>query len=495
MLQRKILFVTSEAVPFAKSGGLGDMVTALAQALHVQGHDVRVVMPRYYHIARENLHQRSEPLGVPHGFGEEWCAVFESDVTQTKGVPFYFIEHEGYFGRKGIYGEDSSSGFSDNFARYALLSRAAFQLCRAIQWIPDIMHAHDWPTALVPVYLQTWERIQEFFHTASVFTIHNLGYQGWFPKEDLFHAQIDEIDFYQHGLEALGDINLVKAGITTSDIITTVSPTYAMEIQTQAYGEGQDWLLRSRSDRIVGILNGIDTDIWNPQTDIHIQPYNYSAENRTNKAKMKTILQERMGLPVVTNQPLVAMISRLVSQKGVDLLIGDWGVLSRLMHYHNQVQVVIIGTGEEYFERELQALAHRFPHNINVNILFDEPLSHIVEAGADFFLMPSRYEPCGLNQMYSLRYGTLPIVRRTGGLVDTVKEYHQETGAGTGWIFNDYNVDGCWWALNDAIETYYQRPQHIEVMRERAMKEDFTWLSSAKLYEEAYERAIMYRRQ
>ncbi|NIZ47014.1 glycogen synthase GlgA [Entomospira nematocerorum] len=493
MLHKKILFVTSEAVPFAKSGGLGDMVTALAQALQERGHDVRVVMPRYYSIARDQLSRRMEPLGVPLGFGEEWCAVFEADITNTKGVPFYFIEHEGYFGREGIYGEDSSSSFPDNFARYTLLSRAAFQLCRAIGWIPDIMHAHDWPTALVPVYLQTWERSREFCHTASVFTIHNLGYQGWFSKDEIFYSQISENDFYHYGLEALGAINLMKAGITSSDIITTVSPTYAQEIQTEAYGEGQDWLLRSRSDQIIGILNGIDTDIWNPQTDIHIEPYNYSATDRSNKIKIKALLQERMNLPVIKDQPLVAMISRLVSQKGIELLLGDWGVLSRLMHYHNQVQVVIIGTGEEYFEQELKALSNRYPHNIRVNILFDEPLSHVVEAGADFFLMPSRYEPCGLNQMYSLRYGTLPIVRRTGGLVDTVTSYQKETGDGTGWIFNDYNVDGCWWALNDAIETYYQRPDHIEGMRERAMKEDFTWMSSAKLYETAYERAIKYR--
>lgn len=491
---RKILFVTSELVPFAKSGGLADMVSSLSLALFTLGYDVRIVLPRYYMIDRTFLKKHPRPLSVPLGWSEVWCAIYESYLLDS-GVLVYFIDHEALFGRDGIYGSTASSSFDDNLERYTVLSRGAFEVCKMLNWIPDVIHTHDWPTALASVYLNTWEESGVFSRTASVFTIHNIAYQGWFPKDQLFVTQLNEGDFLRQGLESLGNINLMRAGIISSDCITTVSPTYAKEIQTSEYGEGQELLLYQKKNHVWGILNGVDTQLWNPQTDKYIQPYSYSLKDMKNKIKLKLFLQKRLELSVSEKKPIIALISRLVSQKGTELLLNEWGILARIMHYYPDSQIIILGTGEVRFEEELKALASRFTHNIKVRIGFDESLSHMINAGSDFLLMPSLYEPCGLNQLYALRYGTLPIVRRTGGLADTVDDYTVENAGGTGWLFDDYSVDACWNSVNSALETYYYRPHHIQSMQVRAMQKDCTWEKSAKIYHKVYETALQYKRK
>jgi starch synthase len=483
----KILMVTSEVVPFAKAGGLGDMVGALSAELYRQGHDVRVVLPRYYSIDIGRLQRIGEPLGVSLGERQEWCAVYKSRLPGTE-LPVYFLDHEVLYGRDGIYGSRGKPGFSDNLQRFALLSGGAFQLCRSLDWYPEIMHAHDWPAALVPVSLCTREREVEFADTGSVLTIHNLGHQGIFPKEDFKHLPISPRLYSSAGFDSPDGLNLLQAGIHNADILTTVSPTYAKEIQTPALGNGLDALLRSRSSDLFGVLNGIDYEVWNPESDLHIAA-NFSHEDLDRKAINKQELQSVMGLEVDSELPLIAMISRLVDQKGFGELCGPthgslWSICHEL-----DIQFVILGTGDAWCERELTTLSEKLP-NLVVALEYNDPLAHLIEAGADFFLMPSVYEPCGLSQMYSLRYGTLPIVRRTGGLADTVENYDEKTGDGTGFVFDDLTPKAIANTVGWAVWAWYNRQEHIQSMRVRAMQRRFSWDVSAARYIELYQGAI-----
>ncbi len=483
--RKKILMVTSEAVPFAKSGGLADMVSSLAARLKEEGHDVRLVMPRYYGIDREKLTHYPDPLGIPLGFQEEWTGLYETTLPDTE-VPVYFLDHEGLFGRSGIYGPSNSAASPHNSSRFTLLSRGAFQLCRYLQWIPDVMHAHDWPTALVPVYLYTWERDTEFRNTAGMITIHNIGYQGWFPKEDIHLTQLSWEEFHITGLEYHDSLNFLKAGIQNADIVTTVSPNYAREIQTPAYGEDLDSLLRQRAGDLFGILNGIDYSLWNPEKDKHIKPYNFSVKKLDNKAKLKEDLQKEAGLEVNPDKPLFGIISRLVDQKGFGDLCGPaYGCLFSIC-WDMDVQFIILGTGEAWCEEELRNLDASLP-NLKAYIQFSNELAHRIEGGADFFLMPSKYEPCGLNQLYSLRYGTLPVVRHTGGLADTVENYNQETGDGTGFVFHDLNPGSIYNVVGWAVWAWHSKPDHIRAMRKRAMTQRFSWDKSAQQYADLYQ--------
>jgi starch synthase len=480
----KILMVTSEAVPFAKSGGLGDMVSALALALADLGHDVRLVMPRYYSITTSGKTQLPQPLGVPVGWGEQWCAVYTSFVKKEL-VPVYFLDHERYFGRQGIYGATSQESYDDNAERYTFLSRGALQLCKTLRWQPDIVHSHDWPSALVSVYLKTWEKEGFFAKTASIFTIHNLGYQGWFDKHQLVHTQLSWHDYFTFGLERHGGINLMQAGIVSADAITTVSPTYAKEIQQPQGGFGLDRLLSQRRAVLHGILNGVDYTEWNPEADRFIAPLNYSVKNMGNKAKVKALLQQEMGLPVDAQVPVFGMVTRFAEQKGLGELIGpSHGSLYRICQ-DMAVQFVVVGTGESWCEQELRTLQDKLP-NLRIKIVFDNRMAHLVEAGSDFFLMPSRYEPCGLNQMYSLRYGTLPIVRATGGLADTVVNYDEKTGSGTGFMFYDLTPQAIYDSIGWATWAYYNKPKHIQAMRQQAMSQNFDWSQSAQQYIDVY---------
>ena len=483
----KILMVSSEAIPFAKSGGLGDAVSALAKALFRLGHDVRIFIPRYYSIDKRQLEQLEGPMGVPIGKLELWTSVYQTNLPETD-LPIYFLDYEAYYGRSGIYGSDSQHEYMDNPERFALLSRAAFQLCRKLSWIPDIMHVHDWPSSFVPVYLKTTERNSEFKDTASVLTIHNLGYQGIYSKEHFPFFGLDWAEFYGSGFEYHDAVNLLKAGITTADSLSTVSPTYAREIQTPGFGFGLDGLLRHRSRELVGILNGIDTDTWNPETDPFI-PAHYSAENPEGKALCKEVLQKTFGLPVSPVVPVIGMIVRLTEQKGIAEMFGPgYGAIPGVCRTMD-TQFAIVGSGDAWCEKELKTLSHLYPH-FKAKIGYDEKLAHLVEAGSDFYLMPSRYEPCGLNQMYSLRYGSLPIVHRTGGLADTVENYNQETGDGTGFMFDDPTPRALYNTIGWAVWAWYNRKEHITLMRLKAMQGTFSWQKSASEYIALYSHAL-----
>ena len=484
----KILMVTAEAVPFAKTGGLADAVSALAIVLNKLGHDVRIVMPRYYKIDRSTLEPLEGPMGVPAGYIEAWTEVYQGTMPGTEGLPVYFIDHEQSFGRDGVYGTSADPDFHDNPYRFSVLCHGAFQLCRKIDWYPDIIHAHDWSAALAPVLLRFIQRNNGFQKTASVFTIHNLGYQGVYGKYNYPATGLDWNFFYAAGFEDWDRINFLKAGLTSADMLTTVSPTYAKEIQTPSSGFRMDALLRHRSQDLVGILNGVDTDVWNPSKDTFIAE-NYSVKNLEGKAKDKAALQERMGLSVDPDVPLFGIITRLADQKGVaELFAPTYGSMYKICT-EMKVHVVVLGAGERWCEDELRALESKLP-NFKAYIGYDESLSHQIEAGSDFFIMPSRYEPCGLNQMYSLLYGTLPIVRRTGGLADTVQNYNQETGEGTGFMFDELTPQSVFDTVGWAVYAWYNKKDHILAMQKRAMAQDFSWEASAEGYLEVYKRAL-----
>ena len=483
----KVLMVTSEIVPFAKAGGLGDMVSALASELAIQGHDVRVVLPRYYSIDVGRLQRIGGPLGVPLGPEEEWCAVYTSRLSKGN-VPVYFLDHQELYGRDGIYGTRAEPAFHDNLRRFALLGRGALQICTALDWFPDVMHVHDWPAALTPVDLYWREHAGPFAGPGSVLTIHNLGHQGIFARDEFVHLGLPPEAYERSGLASPGGLNLLQAGILNADVLTTVSPTYAAEIQTPESGCGLDGLLRRRSPDLFGVLNGMDYEAWNPETDLHI-PVNYSHRNLAGKAACKAALQEAVGLDLDPERPVIAMVSRLVEQKGFGALCGPtYGSLYRICD-ELALQFVILGTGEAWCEDELMVLAGKLP-NLSVNLEFNDPLAHLIEAGADFFLMPSAYEPCGLSQMYSLRYGTLPIVRRTGGLADTVENYNQETGEGTGFVFDELTPAAIFDTVGWAVWAWYNQPRHITAMRRRAMQQRFSWTHSAARYAELYQWAV-----
>ncbi len=484
----KILMVTSETVPFAKTGGLADAVSALALILKKQGHDVRIVMPRYYKINRDNLKPIEAPLAVAAGQEETWVKVYESNLPNSE-VPVYFIDHEQCFGRDGIYGTKAEPDFHDNPYRSAVLCHGAFQLCRLLGWYPDIMHAHDWFCALVPVLLKHVCRNGYFAHTASVFTIHNLGYQGWYSKDSFPALGLDWNLYHGAGLERNGCINLLQSALSCSDMITTVSPTYAQEIQTEDGGFGLDGLLRVRKDVVRGVLNGCDLDTWNPKTDKYI-PYKFDSKNLSNKAKCKAEVQKKLGLPVDPDVPLFGIITRLADQKGIaEVFAPTYGSIFNICSNMN-VQFAILGSGEKWCEDEINSLQSKLP-NLKAYIGYDEGLSHLIEAGSDFFLMPSRYEPCGLNQMYSMLYGTLPIVRRTGGLADTVEQYNEFSGDGTGFLFDSLTPGAIYDTVGWATYAYYNKKDHIKKMQVRGMTKDFSWDKSAEGYMNVYSEALM----
>jgi starch synthase len=484
----KILMISAEAVPFAKTGGLADAVSAMACALSKKGHDVRIVLPRYYRIDKRKLTPVPGPLGVAAGQSEAWVGLYQTQMPGCPEVTVYFLDHEQSFGRDGIYGTKSETDFHDNPYRFSILCHGAFQLCRKLGWYPDIVHAHDWSACLAPVLLKHVIRSGPFAHTASVLTIHNLGYQGQYSKDSFSALGIDWSLYYGAGLEHHGGMNLLQGGVSSADMITTVSPTYAYEIQTGEGGFGMDGLLRVRSDVVRGILNGADVKEWNPETDKQI-PAHYNVKSLVNKAVCKRELQQRMGLPVVADIPVIGIVTRLVDQKGVaELFAPMYGSMYR-MCTQMDVQFAILGSGEKWCEDEIRSLQTRLP-NMRAYIGYDEKLSHLIEAGSDFFLMPSKYEPCGLNQMYSLLYGTLPIVRRTGGLADTVENYNEHTGEGTGFMFDSLTPDAVFNTVGWAVHAYYNKKEHIRMMQERGMKKDFTWALSAQKYIQVYKEAL-----
>jgi len=499
----KILMAASEAVPYAKTGGLADMVSALSLALARRGHEVRIVLPRYYGINKNELGLEAleGPMGVHIGGGEEWSEVYHGILPGSSGVKpgkkkaagnnpvnVYFIDHERFFGRDGVYGTPSEPDFLDNPRRFTFFCRAVYQLCRKINWYPDVLHSHDWPAALVPVFLKYGERQGEFLKTVSVLTIHNLGYQGIYGKDNFYATGLGWDTFYNAGFEDWSMMNLLKAGICSADMINTVSPNYAEETKTSAYGFRLDGILRSRAADYRGILNGIDTEIWNPEKDPLI-PAPFSKKDLSGKAKAKELLQQEFGLPKSAATPIIGFISRLTGQKGVGELFGPaYGSAYPICRDMN-LQFVVLGSGEAWCENEMRSLESKLS-NFKVKIGYSEKLSHLIEAGSDFYLMPSRYEPSGLSQMYSLNYGTIPIVRNTGGLTDTVENFNQDSGSGTGFMFDDLTPQAIYNTVGWAIWAYYNRKPQIEAMRVRGMGKDFSWDKSAGEYSVMYEEAV-----
>jgi starch synthase len=397
----------------------------------------------------------------------------------------YFIDHEKFFGRDGIYGTPSEPDFLDNPRRFTFFCKACFQLCRKLGWFPEVLHAHDWPAALVPVFLKFGERQGEFSQTVSALTIHNLGYQGIYSKENFYCTGLGWNVFYEGGFEDWNMMNLLKAGLWSADSLNTVSPRYAEETKTQGSGFRLDGVLRSRAADYRGILNGIDTEVWNPKKDPYLE-HHYSAADLSGKALNKALLQEAFGLPPSPETPLIGMVTRLTEQKGVGELFGpSYGSAYSFCHDMN-LQFVILGSGAPWCENEIRSLASRLS-NFRAKVGYDEATSHLIEAGSDFFLMPSRYEPSGLNQMYSLAYGAIPIVRNTGGLADTVENFNQDTGGGTGFMFDDLTPSAIYNTVGWAIWAWYNRRDQIEAMRRRGMKQDNSWASSAKKYVTMYE--------
>jgi starch synthase len=471
MPRLKVLFVASECVPFAKTGGLADVVGALPIALAARGHDVRVVLPRY-RVAKKHAADRLPiALGVPLGRGEAWCGVWEARFPRGD-ARVYLLEHDVLYDREGIYG-DAGGSFGDNLVRYALLSRGAIRLADAIGFAPVIVHVHDWQASLVPVMLDTIEARSPVARAATVLTIHNMGYQGWFPKGELPDTGLGWDVFHARGIESYDSLNLLKGGIYHASLVTTVSPRYAREIQTAEGGEGLDGALRDRGGDVIGILNGIDEDVWDPARDPHTAAP-FTAQDLEGKAACKAALQAEMGLAEEPRVPIVAIVSRLAHQKGIDVFAAALDDILSL-----GAQVVVLGSGEAWAESAFQQLSHTHPR-FRAFIGMNEALAHRIEAGADLFVMPSRYEPCGLNQLYSQRYGTLPVVRAIGGLDDTVENDH------TGFKFEELDADELAQAVATAVYTYHERPEHFRRMQYAAMTKPMGWGHAASQYEALY---------
>jgi starch synthase len=482
----KVLFVSSECAPFAKTGGLADVAGALPKALRAIGIDVRVVMPLYAGMPWNDLEVLDGFMTVPMWWGAARARVRVGNLPGSD-VPVYCLEYNRYFDRPYLYGPPAE-GYNDNLERFTFLSRGSLEVCKALGFIPDVIHCNDWQTALVPVYVNTVEWAQELHGAATIYSIHNLAYQGVFDGGGMFITGLGREHYNPHEMEHFGAMNLTKGALYHSTILSTVSPTYAREIQTGHYGNGLDGILSARTGDLVGILNGIDIDEWNPATDKNL-PARFTADDLGGKAACKAALQKEAGLAVRPDVPVFGIVGRLTSQKGFDVLAH---ALNRILSW--DVQMVLLGTGDPDAERFFAWADAHHGDRFRAWLKFDDGRAHRIEAGSDFFLMPSRFEPCGLNQMYSLRYGTLPVVRATGGLVDTVSNYHEPTGGGTGFMFDDLHPESLANTIGWAVSTWYDRPDHIAGMRKRAMTQDFSWERAAVAYRDLYLDAYQRRR-
>lgn len=484
----KVVLAAAEAVPIAKAGGLADVISALSSALAELDCDVTVVMPAYGFVDR-SAHGLTPVEGfeasVPVGARDEPVRVLSGMLGST-AVQLLLVDHPGFFARDGLYADASGHEFGDAVERWVYLSRAVLAALPALGEAPDVLHLNDHHVALSAVYrdLELSRGNAFLAHTGVVLGLHNLGYQGTYDADRFaltglppeFMANMGPLEFW-------GRMNFLKAGLVHADLLTAVSPTYAHEIQSgPELGHGLHDVLRQRSADVVGILNGIDTQVWNPARD-PLLPARYDATSLNGKAECKRELQRRSGLVPDAKLPLFGMITRLVEQKGVDLLLEALPLLMRM-----PVQIVLLGRGRADYEQSLAACARQHPRRIAVHLEFDDALAHWIEAGSDFFLMPSRYEPCGLNQMYSMRYGTIPVVRRTGGLADTVQDWDPDSLEGTGFLFDAYRSEAFLAAIRRACEVY-ARPEQLARLRRAGMRQDFSWGRSARSYRAVYERA------
>lgn len=484
-----ILVMSAEMVPFAKTGGLADVVGALPKALKAQGHDVRVAMPRYGRIdpARFQLETVVPPYPVPMDDRTIPAHIKQAKISSSGGdLPVYMIDNADYYEREGIY------MYEDDADRFIFFCRAVLEGMKQLNWQPDVIHCHDWHTAIVPNWLKTIYKHDPFYaNTACVYTIHNLAYQGIFGYRVLEIAGVDEYGFIAHpDIPHLNDVvDFMGRGIYYADIINTVSPTYASEILSPEFGEGLDPLLCDRRDRLYGVLNGIDTELYNPATDTYIAAQ-YTSTTLEKKLTCKLALQQEAGLRMSPSTAVIGVISRLADMKGFDLIEQ---AAEPLLRYHD-VQLIVLGTGDQRHHDRMNELHARFPHQVATVLTFNAELAHKIYAGSDMFLMPSRIEPCGLGQMIALRYGTIPIVRETGGLADTVRNYEPASGLGNGFSFQPYEAMALYTTLIRALETY----RYHDIWRQlvlQAMSADHSWERSAQRYTELYQQAIAARRR
>lgn len=478
---KKILFAASECVPFIKTGGLADVVGSLPKYFDKAEYDVRVILPKYLCIPEK---YRSQMKKITHFYMDfcwrnQYVGILEMEY---EGVKFYFLDSEFYFGGSWPY-----NNMLEDIEKFSFFSRAVLSALPLMDFRPDVIHCHDWQTGLIPVYLNDSFQGNPFFHNIkTIFTIHNLKFQGTWDVATIRNITgLSDYYFTSDKLEAYNNGNMLKGGLVYSDLITTVSRTYAEEIKTAFYGEGMDGLLRAKSARLKGIVNGIDYNFYNPEKD-EILAATYSLRDvKPKKAINKTALQRELGLKEDPNAFMIGMVSRLTDQKGLDLVQC---VLREICDV--DVQLVVLGTGEYRYEQMFRDMAAAHPDRISANIFYSEALSHKIYAGCDAFLMPSLFEPCGLSQLMSLRYGTLPIVRETGGLKDTVEPYNEYTGTGTGFSFTNYNAHDMLYVIRYAKEVYYNHRDAWDSLVRHAMAKDFSWKSSARKYEDLYDEVL-----
>ena len=474
----RVLFAASEAHPFIKTGGLGDVMGALPKSLAKLGVDVRVVIPKYKNI-KDELKQKLQFVKwftVSVGWRNQYCGIFQ---YQYKGVIYYFIDNEYYFNRDGLY------GYFDDGERFAFFNRAVLEFIKQIDWQPDLINCNDWQTGMVPVLLNLEYKKDEFYSKIkTVFSIHNLLFKGSFsPKvlPELFGY--DYMPLVNGSVELDGSVSFLKGGLNYCDQITTVSNTYAEEIKTPQYGEGLDGFLRSKSYYLMGIVNGIDYEEFNPQDDKLIFK-NFNINSIDNKVQNKLSLQRELGLPQKKDTPMIGLISRLTHQKGCDLIVN---MIDRLLQ--RDIQLVILGTGDYWYEETFKNLQYRYPDKVSANIKFDNTLAHKIYAATDMFLMPSLFEPCGLGQLIALRYGSIPIVRETGGLKDTISPYNQYTGVGNGFGFKNFNSNELMQIIEYALTIYNDKNAWNNIIRQ-AMNSDNSWEKSAMQYKWLYEGVV-----
>jgi len=480
----RVALLSSEVAPFAKTGGLADVTGSLPKFLAKLGLEIRVFMPLYREVKKKELPliKVAENFEFDWDGKEEYFSVWE---YRKEPFPVYFIQKDDYYDRDYLYGT-AKGDYPDNGERFAFFSKASFETLKKMQYSPQILHCHDWQSAISLAYLKFVYQDDPFFRaTRSLFTIHNLAYQGLFEKEILSKIGLPDRLFNMEDLEFYGKVNFLKAGILYATAINTVSPRYSQEIQTPEFGYGLDGLLRKKRSILYGILNGVDYSSWDPQTDTLI-PRNYTAQDLRGKKICKEDLFGSFQLPTPRNDiPVIGMVSRLAGQKGFDILCDGLDNIFKL-----DAHLVILGSGEEKFQNILKTAKKKYPNYLGLKIAFDEPLAHKITAGSDIFLIPSRYEPCGLTQMYSLKYGTIPVVRATGGLDDVIQEFEPEKKRGNGFKFQEYSSDALLSSLGKAVDLY-QRRDKWDVLVKNAMSADFSWEKSAQEYVKLYQKIAM----
>jgi starch synthase len=482
----QIVFAASEAAPFAKTGGLADVVGALPREIAKLGHQVSVFLPLYASVRphlEKDLNYAVRSITIPFPHGNRFVGIVDGGLRDA--VRYYFVDCPEFFDRQGLYGNNGDS-YGDNAERFGLFSRAVLEATK-ILGVPDVFHVHDWQAALLPVFLRTiYNTDPSLKNAATVLTIHNAGYQGWFPPATTEQLMLPWEIFTYDKLEHFNTFNFLKGGVVYTDLITTVSPKYAEEVQTPEFGNGLDAALRQRSADLRGILNGVDYTEWDPATDGNLAGH-YSPLDLSGKRDCRKDLLHAFGLDVPEQTPVIGICSRFASQKGFDLLEQIAGRLAE-----RDLAVVALGTGEPYYEKFFRDFAFANAGRFSIQIRYDEAMAHKIEAGADIFLMPSRFEPCGLNQIYSLKYGTIPVVRATGGLDDTVQEWNPRQNSGTGFKFQPYEAQALLDAIDHALSAFYDKKQWKQLM-ENAMAQNFSWEKPAREYAAVYEEAARKR--